>query len=224
MTIRISKKVSRYEKARNTSTSTKMDGGKGEWRFNFNDSPTNTQILMVLVGVITWCITYLANTLPDAPLIELAQSYQESGNDRLIKIQVSNLSRGIRVSDLKLGLSSRGKSRGKYSNHSLIALAPAAEGDRSRSYTLSDDETVMFEIGDIHPGQKFVLVTTYTGTDTPEVRLVTASQPVYMLNSGLITALVKWIVPSLLVIALIVISYFIYSLVRPSVSSAFHRK
>lgn len=225
MTTGVHKKGSSHEKTRKSSTGIKVGSGKNGWRPNSNGSPLHsTQVLMVLVGVITWCITYLANTLPDAPLVELAQSYTKSGDERLIKIKISNLSRTIKISDLKLGLSSREKGRGKYSNHSLFAIAPAAEGDDSRSYTQTNDETVMFVIGGIHPGQQFVLLATYTGIDLPEVRLVSASQPVYLLNSGLVTKLVKWIVPALLILAAVVIFYFIYSMVFPSISSTNHRK
>lgn len=212
------------KKTKKISTSMNLSSGKAIRLSQRNDSPTISKILMVLVGVLTWCMTYLANTLPDSPLVELTQSYKKSGENTQIKIKISNLSRGIRISDLKLGLSSPEKSHGKFSNYFLFALAPAAQGERSRAYTLTDEETVMFEIGDIHPGQHFVLTTTYTGIDRPEARLVSANQPVYMLNSGLITALVKWIVPALLVIAFIVICYFLYSLVRHLANDVNHRK
>lgn len=178
-------------------TTMKKVHDRNDSRFGANSSPIGPQVLTILIGVIAWCFTYLANTLPDAPLVEVAQVNTEFGDKTHIEIMVSNLSHKIKIRDLKLGLSSRGKNRGKFSNPSLEANAPAAEGEGGRSYTRTNDETVMFEFSDIHPGQQFVLRATYTGSVMPELRLLSAKDPVFLQEPGAKTWLVKWIVPLL---------------------------
>lgn len=206
------------KKPKKMPTTMKKVHDRNDSRFGTNISPIGPQALTILIGVIAWCLTYLANTLPDAPLVEVAQVNTESGDKTDIEIKVSNLSHKLKIRDLQLGLSSRGNNRGKFFNHSLEASAPAAEGEHGRSYTRTNDETVMFEFSDIHPGQQFVLRATYTGSVMPELRLHSAKDPVYLLEPGAITWLVKWIVPVLygVIMGSLALALAAYFLVRRS--------
>lgn len=201
---------------------------RNDSRFGTNISPIGPKVLTILIGVVAWCLTYLANTLPDAPLVEVAQVNTESGDKTHIEIKVSNLSHKLKIRGLILGLPSRGKNRGKFSNPSLEASAPAAEGEGGRSYTKTNDETVMFEFSDIHPGQQFVLRATYTGSVMPELRLLSAEDPIYLLKPGAITWLVKWIVPVLYGVIMGSLALAAYFLVRrsalTSANNTNHRK
>lgn len=164
-------------------------------------------VFTVLAAIMTWCLTYLVNTLPDSPLVELSQTYIRSSDGIQVIASITNLSRAKRLRNLTFGMSSRGKQSGKYSHHALVASAPAAEGNLSRSYTVGNDGAVMFQIGEIHPGQHFAFSARYSGTDLPEIRLVTSEEPVYLLKKGLITCLVRYIIHTLIAVGLFVLFF-----------------
>ncbi len=156
----------------------------------------------------------MLESLVASPLVEYEVQWESTDKNKRIGVSIENLSRTTRIKRLVVGFASRDIQPGQFSNASMKAVAPAAEGVESAVKIVSEGEEVQFEIMDLQPRRRFQLEALYSGTDNPELRLLGSQDAVYLYKGGILTKLAKFSIEiigllTMLFLALLVVALFV---------------
>ena len=133
-------------------------------------------------------MVHVIDRLTEAPSVEYCVTWHKE-QSRRVTVTIENLSHTDRFQNLTFNLGSRSNESGKFSNPNIVADPPAFEG---RVPPPKHSGTQLeFNISDLHPGGRFELTANYSGTDTPPLRLLSATDEIYLLECSIRTFLLK---------------------------------
>ena len=133
----------------------------------------------ILLGACGAGLLHLMDRLTEAPTVEYCVKWH-GRCPRSVTVTIQNLSHSTLFRDLRFTLGSRSDStgRGVFSSCSLVGEPPAFQHDTQPKIT-DDGSELEFLLADLQPGNLFILNTSYSGSDTPRLRLIPAASATF---------------------------------------------
>ena len=165
-------------------------------------------ILTVLLSVLGWSAVYLVESITNLPTVEYDIKITKESDSKNIKVTLYNLSKKIKLTNLKFGLSTRVINPGTFGNEKVIDTPPAFSNFTSK--VSGDNAGTYFTIPQLFPMSEISMQAKYTGKDIPEFRLISSKESVLLVESSIGTFITKHIFTFISLVVAFVLVGLIY--------------
>jgi hypothetical protein len=162
-------------------------------------------LVTILFASMGWLITHSVDQIDKSPTVTFEASTKAVGSKYLYTVDLHNVTRTVRVKDLKFGVQIEGKAC-NVDRAEIKSLPPASSGNSPATWSGC---SAAFSIDNLEPNNLFQLSTEYSGEGSPRFYLASASGSIRLITPSLESYFSEHDIPIMVAILVIYLVFIV---------------